>query len=253
MSEAKIVEDVEIYDTEPQENNKVVEGDVTPSDDVTEGENQGESLQEIEISDDDIQEDLKERKDRVQKRIDKLTAEKYGALEEVEKLRQELESIKSKVDKPEQPKYTNEQLNEAIALGMEEGNSKLVVEAIQALVKNEREAAIIEISKPKQEEEQAQARKNQIWSNFISSVDNKDKDFDLNDQSSPAFKYTLYYLQNYKDHYAKFGDYAEVQAANDALRAVSELKHRKRSNTKIRTTEKELAKEKMKTLLDWRG
>ena len=137
--EAKIVEDVETIEIQPQENNELVEEIAETPEETAEEEQE----QSISLSDEDIEQDLSEKKDRVQKRIDKLTAEKYGALDEVEKLKRELEEIKSQVTKKEEaPQYTNEQLNDAIALGMEEGNPKLVVEAIQHLIKNAKQEAL---------------------------------------------------------------------------------------------------------------
>lgn len=201
------------------------------------------------ITDDEIKADISERKDRFQKRIDKITAEKYQALDEVKKMRQELEALRTKVEKPKEEKtqYSMEQLEEAFEHGYQEGNPKLMKEAIKEMIKLERKSAFDDINKSTEAEKQAVQKKSQIWNNFIQNHASDDPDLDFNNQSSPVYRYTLYYLQNHPEYYNAFGEYSELQAANDALRAVTELKQKKKLGLQLKSTEKDLMQEKLKT------
>jgi hypothetical protein len=204
----------------------------------------------VRLTDEDIAQGIANEKSNVQKRFDKLTAEKYSLKEEVDKLRHELESIKNAPkEQPEEKKYTAQQLDEAIKYGIENGDSKLVAEAIDHKMKLAIDGAVKQYTEPQEKEKSQQAVQNELWSKFISTLNTSDPDYDFNNTSSAAYKYTQFYLTSpdYKKHYSSFGVYGPIQAANDAMRVISEQKRQKLTNTKLRATEKDLAKEKMKS------
>lgn len=199
------------------------------------------------ITDEDIKADISEKKDKIQKRFDKLTAEKHQYKNELEELKKEIAELKApKVKEVEEPKYTREVLEDAIEKGMSEGQPKLVTEAIRELVKLEKNDAVKTITQKEREAEAQQARQAQIWTAFKDTVGGDDPDLDFDNKDSAGFKYANYYLTQHRDHYSKFGDYAVVQAANDARLAVEALKLRKRNGSQLQKTEKELIQQKLK-------
>jgi hypothetical protein len=220
---------------------------VTPT--VAKPETTQESvLEEIRLTEDDIKTGIEHEKTNVQKRIDKITAEKYAAQGEVKELRAKLAELETKLtSKPEQ-KYTPQQLDEAIKHGIDNGNYALVSEAMDHKIKIAIEDAVGKYQEPQKQAQSQQERRNALWQKFVKTINSSDPDFDFNNPASAAFKYTTFYLNSpeYSEHYNEFGEYKEIQAANDAIRVISELKRRKQLDGKLKSTETNLAKERMK-------
>jgi len=240
VQEQQPVETPAVQVVEPQ----VTEPVVTPVAPVLEGS----EPEPVRLTDEDVQEGIAIEKSNVQKRFDKITAEKYALKDELDKIKAELVSLRTG-SKPEEKKYTAQQLDDAIKYGIENGDSKLVAEAIDHKMKLAIEGAVSKYTEPQVEEKTRQERQNALWAKFTSTLNVTDPDYDFNNPASAAYKYTQFYLTSpdYKEHYSSFGDYSVIQAANDAMRVISEQKKKKLVNTKLRTTENNLAKEKMKS------
>jgi len=205
-------------------------------------------LEEIRLTEDDIKTGIEQEKTNVQKRIDKITAEKYHAQSEVKELRTKLAELEAKVTAKPEPKYTPQILDEAIAKGIDEGNSALVREAIDHKIKMAIDDAVGKYQEPQKQAQSQQERRNALWQKFVSTLNTSDPDYDFNNPSSAAYKYTSFYLNSpdYAEHYNAFGEYKDVQAANDAIRVISEQKRKKQHDGKLKSTETSLAKERMK-------
>lgn len=102
-------------------------------------------------------------KDSVQKRIDKVVAQKKSAEEELAEARAEIERLKSKTPEATTPKDntppTPEQVEAYIAKMQEEGNHKEAAAAIRYLVKLEKEVALKEVREEQTKVQQEEAAK----------------------------------------------------------------------------------------------
>jgi hypothetical protein len=206
------------------------------------------------ITDEEIKADITEKKNKIQKRIDKLTAEKHQYKSEIDELRNEINSLKqAKVEQPKEPQYDRETLEKAIDEGLQKGETRLVTEAIRELIKVEKNEAVKSITQKERDQEAQKARQATIWNAFKETVGIDDPDLDFDNKESAGFKYANYYLNNHADHYSKFGDYAVVQAANDARLAVEALKLRKKNGSQLQKTERELIQQKLKNSVEVGG
>ena len=205
-------------------------------------------VEEVRLTEDDIRNGIEQEKTNVQKRIDKITAEKYSALDRVKQLEQKIDAMAQKMDAPQQKEYTPQQLDEAIKHGIEDGNYALVTEAIDHKMRQAIDGAVKTYAEPQKQEQDNQAKRNELWGKFVSSLNVTDPDYDFSNPTSAAYKYAHFYLTSpdYKDHYDSFGDYSAIQAANDAIRVISEQKRKKKNEGKLKVAENSLAKERMK-------
>jgi len=212
-------------------------------------ENAQESvLEEIRLTEDDIKTGIEQEKTNVQKRIDKITAEKYSAINKVKELEAKVNELEGKVNTKPEAKYTPQVLDEAIQRGIDDGNSALVREAIDHKIKLAIDDAVGKYQEPQKQAQNQQERRNALWGKFVSTLNTNDPDYDFTNPSSAAYKYTTFYLSSpdYREHYEAFGEYKDIQAANDAIRVISEQKRKKQQDGKLKSTEKDLAKERMK-------
>jgi beta-glucosidase-like glycosyl hydrolase len=179
----------------------------------------------------------------VQKRIDKVVAQKKSAEEELAEARAEIERLKAKVEAPEAPKPTQddtpptpEQVEAYIAKMSEEGNHKEVAAATRYLIKLEKELAMKEIE-ARQNETQTKAeaiKQKQLndWANLSrdyvaydenGAVDLK-SDLNLSNQNGLLYK-TALSLYNDKELHRDFYNDPDViqgfrRAVSDAYREI---------------------------------
>ena len=226
---------------EPQVNTPVVTP-VEPVKEVSEPE-------PVRLTEEDVQQGIASEKSNVQKRFDKITAEKYALKEELDRIKAELATLRTAPKQDEEKKYTVQQLDDAIKYGIDNGDSKLVTEAIDHKMKLAIDGAVSKYTEPQKQEQSRQERQAAIWQKFVSTLNTKDPDYDFNNPASPAYKYTQFYLTSpeYREVYSAYGDAASVVAAQNAMMVIAEQKKMKLTNTKLRTTENNLAKEKMKS------
>lgn len=206
----------------------------------------------IDLSDEDINKTYEEKKTNIQKRLDRLTAEKKSAQEEAWEYKQELEKLKQEVEtlkKPESKEktYSDEQLKAALVKAREDGDVDLEFEIMQELKKNEVKKLEDVQNKKKIEEEAFRTKENEVWAQYVETFPySDDPQLDLNDKNSLLLRYTSKLYQDNPKHYNKFGYYRLVQAVNDARDLILQSRISKINNKQTETLEKKLAREKLK-------
>ena len=118
-------------------------GTETPNSDINAEEN--DSTDETETSDSldssPKKTDAKpaSTEDRVQKRINKLTAKSAEKESKIQQLEAELQAVKAQISQPkdQKKKYSNSELQSAIAKGFEDGNHEVVAAAVAEMISNE--------------------------------------------------------------------------------------------------------------------
>lgn len=213
------------------------------------------------ITFDEFEKDYTEKKSGVQKRIDKLTAEKYQYATEMDKLRKELDELKAgKAPDTEtlqdKPKYSEKDLKRAYEKAVGDGDVDLQWEIQNELAKlrvwEAEQRYFIENRKvSKQQEEEAA-----IYAGIVENYKfEQDPDLNLKDQTSLICKVTSTLLNDdrTKQYYARMGPARLAAAVADARAYIYELKLKKKLSVKTKKLEKNLQKEKLKTSLSSSG
>jgi hypothetical protein len=229
------------------------DGDETQDKDTEEKEPaEIEGLDE-ELSLDDLDLDGKEqdKKSGVQKRIDKLVAEKKALEERLDKIEQRSTS--------KTPEYTEEQLKRAMEKAMSEGDSSLMWEIIDYRVRKEKESALAEERKRSEEASKAQQRTAQEWFSVVEEyehfADNSEpelfkgshRDLNIKDSKSLLMQVAtkLYQDPNRAERYRKEG--GQRLAISDAIRFIIRKKNASVSSKETDQLKRKLAKEKRKS------
>lgn len=176
---------------------------------------------------------LERIKKSVQKRIDKVVAQKKTLEEELAETKAELDRLKARVPEPQSDDSppTVEQVEAYIVKMREEGNVKEEVAAMRYLVKLEKEQALKEVretqTKAQKEESAKKERELASWADLqrdyvaYDSVGNPDlkSDLTLSNQNGLLYK-TALSLYNDKDLHADF--YNDPNVINGFRRAVAD-------------------------------
>jgi len=242
----------------------------TTDGDTVEGESEKPSGEETndtppmdvtKITFDEFEKDYTEKKNGAQKRIDKLTAEKYQYASEIENLRKELDALKAGKapdveNLQEKPKYTEQQLRKAYEKAVNDGDADLqweiqseltklkVFEAEQRYIMQNRQVT-------KQQEEEAA-----IFAGIVENYSfENDPDLNIKDQNSLICRvtHTLLNDERTKNYYGKMGAARLAAAVADARAYIYELRLKKKTLSKTKHLEKNLQKEKLKNSLAGSG
>ena len=211
-----------------------------PQEESTESKPKDESSEPKPESDEQT-DPLERIKKSVQKRIDKVVAQKKSAEEELAEARAEIDRLKSaKVDSTPEVKSdappTIEQVEAYIIKMAEEGNKKEEIAATRYLIKLEKESAIKEVeerqNKVKREQEARNAKQLADWVNLSKDyvaynpdgkVDPK-SDLNLSNQAGLLYKTALSLYQDKDLHTDFYNDPDTVQgfrrAVADAYREI---------------------------------
>lgn len=263
IREEEVVEQVEEeMDATPTED---VAGDTQEEDVVSEDGEDSEPTQETNddkppvVTFEDFEKDLTERKSNVQKRIDKLTAEKYQSQSEVEALRKELEALKSQVEQKQspiesenKPKYTEDQLKTAYAKAVADDDVDLQWQIHNELAKlrvweAEQKYVQQETVKSKQLQEEAET-----WKGVVEEYSHEtDPDFNVNDPNSLIIRVAKVLLNDdrTKQYLSRLGAQKYAVAIEKAKAYILDMRLKKKISSKTKELEKNLEKEKIKTSL----
>lgn len=175
--------DEEAKDAEPSEEDKEKEASEPESESATdEKTDEAEELKEETPEDDEA---VAHVKASMQKRIDKLTAEKKATEERLAK-------IEAKLDKPEdkkEPVYTKEQLKAATKKFMEEGDSDGMFEIMEYMARQETKALKNEyLNEQKRIREEAEAKQREWNSVTMHYSNDEDPTLDIRKPNSTLYK-----------------------------------------------------------------
>lgn len=220
-------------------------------DDGKEDESEEDSGLEDELSLDDFEE-VSEKKSGVQKRIDKLIAEKK-ALEE------RLTRLEEKPKEKDSPEYSEAQLRHAMAKAIEEGDANLMYEIMDYRIKKAQKEAIDGERKKNAEVLELQKRHQQEWSSVVEENEyladpeepelykGSHKDLNIKSPDSTLYKLAmkLYSDPERSERYRKDG--GQRLAVSDAIRMILRKKNSKSQSKETTILKRQLAKEKKKS------
>lgn len=251
----------------PEEGGEVTEDDFTPKtdDEGEEGETslspeedatskEGDDKGQVdELSLDDFAEPEEEKKSGVQKRIDRLVAEKKSLEERLSKL----EQAPKKDDN--QPEYSEAQLRAAMAKAVEENDANLMYEIMDYRVKKAQKEAIDGEKKRQSELYDAQQRHQREWTSAVDEysylADTEDpelfkgshRELNINDPQSMLYRLAAK-LYNDKERAERYGkDGGQRLAISDALRMILRKRNTKAESKENKLLKRKLAKEKQKS------
>lgn len=230
---------------------------------VVEEETPIEETEDHQISDEDIEQHFKERKTGVQKRIDKLTAEKKSALAEVNELKdrlirleqaqqQAMEQPKPEVGDNRPTQYTRHQLETAVNKAVAEQDMALYHEATEHLRKLDIWEAKQEYIQQQSKQTESQRKESLAWNEVVTEYEGvEDSDLQLNNTNSLLFRMTKRLLTD-KDEGPKLSRYGTAKyalAVKEAHRLILEMRSKNKNAKQAKSLEKQLAKEKRKNSL----
>ena len=190
----------------------------------------------------------------VQKRFDKLTAEKRALEERLQKL--EAQQVPK-----EKVKYTDDQLKVALKKAMEDGDSELTWQIMDEMRKNTKAEIIEMYENEKKTYVDREAKINSEWKEVVDAyskyADTKvpeiwpgsHKDLDLRNGTAMLYQIAMRLYHNpdpEKAAYYKNQPGGQKLAVADALTYLMRTKAGKRTDTKVKSLTKQLTKERMK-------
>jgi hypothetical protein len=207
---------------------------------------------EVALDDLSLDDFKEEKKTGVQKRIDKLVAEKKA-------LEDRLSKVEASADSKAKPEYSEAQLRQAMAKAMEENDPNLMWEIMDYRVKRERESALSEERKRQDEMALRQQRGALEWQSvieeysYLSEEDgpemfgNSKKALNIKDPNSLLLKVAtqLYKNPQYAERYQKDG--GQRLAVSDAIKWILKKKTAKVTSKETEQLKRKLAKEKRKS------
>jgi hypothetical protein len=207
---SEIISNEEFTDEEIEEISKLSDTDIDKLVEETmsdEGEETETSESEEETSEpqaeqtDDIDDLLS---NRVQRRIDKLTAEKKSANEENDLLKARIAALETKFDQSKEPKeekkseaLSDDQIAKAIQRGIDDGDTSVIVDAIKYITGQVKEQTVKEQQEIAQKQAEAVQKRNTEWFSlakeyspeaYQSELLKSDPDFNLTDQGSKLYR-----------------------------------------------------------------
>jgi hypothetical protein len=211
---------------------------------------------EVKVEEPKAEEDdpIKRIKDSVQKRIDKVVAQKKSVEEELAEAKAELERLKNGTKAPETTPTTKddapptiEQIEAYIIKMREEGNVKEEIAATRYLIKVEKELAIKEVTeaqtKTVREAEAQKAKQLNDWtmlSKDYETADPKDE-MNLSNQNGILYKTAL---ALYNDKQLHADNYNDPNVINGFRRAVADAYREIHQQGLVKTPKGEVAEKK---------
>jgi len=249
-TEVKEVKEVEeIQADEPVEEDGSADESTDDTGDTEESEEDDSDVEEVSETEDDDTEDIIPKKEKVpgyQKRIDKLTAEKY-------RLEAELKILKeSKKEEPKQEKrYTEEQLNKAKQKAIADNDLELLAEVFKEEQKNLKLDLINQYENEKKQVLTTQAEKQRQWNTIVERYgDESDPNMDIRNVNSQLYKVAKSYFEDPDLSKEYSGHNGMLRAVADAFLELSKVrKKNKLKSPKEKKLEQKLLKEKRKSSL----
>jgi len=199
--------------------------------------------------------ETEEETPNVQRRIDKLTAEKHALEERLAKIEAQQANKEGKL-----PKYTDDQLKFALKKAWEDGDTNLAWDIMDHMRKQTKQDLIDMYENEKNTHIEMQRRIDSEWKETVNAYEKyadtkvpeiwpgSHKDLDLKNGTAMLYQVAMALYWN-KDpekaaYYRQPG--GQKLAVADALTYLMRTKAGKQSNTKVKKLEKQLTKERMK-------
>jgi len=231
---------------------------VLPADDDSSDSEEG--TDEMDSLLDDVQGEPK--KDKVQRRIDRLTAEKKAAQERASSLERELLQEKSTEKKKDSTvEYTKSQLASAMKKAMEDQDHDLMMEIMDYRVQQSEKSLIKQYEAEKNSVFEKQKKRQDEWVSIVtdysrlSEADEPElypgshKDLNINNSNSLLYRLANMLFTDPKHRERYIGSGGQKQAVTDALLAILRKNKKPGATKETRRLKKALAKEKRKTSL----
>lgn len=229
-----------------------VEGE---TDTEVEGEVDPDAPVNVTITEDELFETEKAQQDRVQKRIDKVIAERNIARDKATNLEERLDSLEKankSVEEEGKPKWSHEQLNTAKRKALSESDLELYDEVMQHEIAWARYEAEQKAYAPQKKFLKLQADANQNWDDFVAHYPHEDdSDLDISNPQSLVRKTMDKMMRSDPQYYSfdKLGRNTFTEPAQKAVNLILQARYNKVTNRKTKELTRDLAKEKLKTAL----
>lgn len=222
---------------------------------ITPGEEES-AKEELSEVDKILKEAESEDTPNVQRRIDKLTAEKKSLEERLAKVEAQQVTKDGKL-----PKYTDDQLKVALKKGIEEGDSNLVWDIMDHIRKQTKQDLIEMYEGEKRQYTERQQKIDGEWKETVNAYGkyadtkvpeiwpNSHKDLDLKNGTSMLYQIAMALYWNKdpeKAQYYQGQPGGQKLAVADALTYLIRTKAGKKTDTKVKSLTKQLTKERMK-------
>jgi hypothetical protein len=251
-------------ETEASETKEIPEAtEVTDDKQGEEGTERTTKLEEAAESDDTSSEEAEEavvepeedtetskdliKKSGVQKRIDRLTAEKHQRDAEIAALKAKLESQEKEV---KERVYSEEELLKAERKAIDDGDMALLSEVFKERQKNERRELLKMYQKEKDAQLQAVTQKNREWNSIVDRYANDDDPaLDIRKQTSDLYRIAKSFYEDPELNKEYQGYGGMTRAVADAYLEVMRLRNKKKVPADAKKNERKSAKEKLKNSL----
>ena len=226
---------------ETEETGTTEETKETPVEEVKESEESEESEEETE------EEKPLIKKDNVQKRIDRLTAEKHQRDAEIAALKAKLEGKESE---SKERVYNEEELSKAERKAIDDGDMALLSEVFKERQKNERRELVKMYQQEKDAQVQAVTQKNREWNSIVDRYANDDDPaLDIRKQTSELYKIAKLFFEDPELNKDYKGQGGMTRAVADAYLEVMKSRNKKKVPIDAKKNERKLGKEKLKNSL----
>lgn len=255
-----MVENEEEKVTTEEEQEKPEFGESKETTEETQEETQESSTEETESSDklkeavkpEDSEEKVEEepeKKSPVQKRIDRITAEKYQAIEEKVRLEERIKLLEAKSEKKEDRFFSSTELDQAERKAITENDVSLMADVNKERLRNLERNLITRYEKDQVKAKEAQSAQSVEWNTVVARwSDDEDPDLDIRNEESSLFKIAKQYFKDpeMKAEYSGLG--GMERAVADAFKYLIQARRNKKS-PKVKKLERKVAKERSKTEL----
>lgn len=237
--------DAETTDTDDKPTDTEAVEDPSPSEETTETDDDGESKVADAVEETEEAAEPEPKKSGVQKRIDRLTAEKHELAERVKAL-----EGKAEKDAPKERVYNDAELDRAEKKAIDEGDMSLLAEVGRERRKNDKRELIDMYKKEKATQTQASTALTQEWNDIVESYSDDDPDMDIRNKEGKLFRTAKEYYDDAELSRLYKGKGGMARAVADAFRELVKLSKKKKSKSPgEKKLERKLAKAKSKTAL----
>jgi hypothetical protein len=188
------------------------------------------------------------KKSGVQKRIDRLTAEKHQRDAEIAALKAQLDGKEK--SEPKERVYSEEELSKAERKAIDDGDMSLLSEVFKERQKNERRELIKMYQRERDAQVQAVTQKQREWGAIVDRYANDDDPaFDIRKQTSDIYKIAKSFYEDAETSKDYQGPNGMMRAVADAFLELTRLKGKKKVPIDAKKNERKLGKEKLKNSL----
>ena len=207
-----------------------------------------ESESSEETTETETEEEHVVKKTPVQKRIDKLTAEKYQAQEETARLEERLKALETKSEKRERV-YTNAELDQAERKAISDNDIALLADVNKERLKNATNNLRNEYQQEKVKANEAKTQTSVEWNRIMARWgDDDNPDLDIRNKDSQLFRVAKQYFEDTEMKSEYSGSGGMERAIADAFKFLMLAKRNKKS-PKDKKLERKVAKERSKKQL----